>query len=127
MAELSTQDVVNHTQSVGGASPADVSATTSTQKSVPGDESDDVVTKENGIHPPLQLAIQEEQALEDGTTRSDTSRAEGSNGDAKSSDARPIKKLTAAKPVSFAKYSVPKVIAANAAKAPIEKGMFMIF
>lgn len=125
MAELSTRDVVNHSQSVGDASRADVSATTSTQRSVQGDEEEEgVVAKENGIHSTTHSASQEDQSLEDGTTRSDTSRAEGSNGDAKSTDARPTKKLTAFKPTTFAKYSVPKVIAANAAKAPVDKGVF---
>lgn len=123
MAELSTRDVVNHSQSVGDASPADVSATTSTQRSIQGDGEESVVTKENGTHFITQPLSHEEQILEDGTTRSDTSRAEGSNGDAKSTDTRPIKKLTATKPISFAKYSVPKVIAANAAKPPVEKGL----
>lgn len=123
MAELSTRDVVNHSQSVGDASPADVSATTSTQRSVQGDE-EEVIAKENGIHSTVQSTNQEEQILEDGTTRSDTSRAEGSNGDAKSTDARSVKKLTAPKTTTFAKYSVPKIIAANAAKAPVEKGVF---
>lgn len=121
MAELSPQDVVNHTQSVGGLSPADVSATTSTQNLIAGEGEDSSATKQNEGHLASQLVSQEEQSLEDGTTRSDTSRAEGSNGDAKSTDARPVRKLTATKPVTFAKYSVPKVIAANAAKAPIEK------
>lgn len=124
MAELSTRDVVNHTQSVGDASPADVSATTSAQRSVQGDGEEIVVTKENGIHPTTQSLSHEDQTLEDSTTRSDTSRAEGSNGDAKSTDARPVKKPAAAKPMSFAKYSVPKVIAANAAKPTVEKGWF---
>lgn len=124
MAELSTQDVVNHSQSVGVASPIDVSATTFTQRSIPGDGEEGVVTKENGIHHTTLSTSQEEQVLEDGTAQSDTSRAEGSNGDAKSTDARLVRKLTATKPISFAKYSVPKVIAANAAKAPAEKGVF---
>lgn len=121
MAELSSQDVVNHSQSVGDASPSDVPATTSQSKSTLGDEGEGVVVRENGFHPVNQLAVQEEQALEDGTTRSDTdtSRADG---DAKSTDARPVRKAVTAKPVSFAKYNVPKVIAANAAKSQVEKG-----
>lgn len=123
MAELSSQDVVNSTQLVGELSPTSAPGTTTLSQPIQGDEGD-AVAKENGVHT-IQPSGTDEQALEDGTTRSDTdtSRADGSIGDAKSTDARPLKKFATAKPVSFAKYSVPKVIAANAAKPTAEKGM----
>lgn len=125
MAELSSQDVVNSTQLGGDLSPSSGPATTPLSQSIQGDGGETDSAKENGIHNTTQPAGQDEQALEDGTTRSDTdtSRADGSVGDAKSTDARPLKKFATAKPLSFAKYSVPKVIAANAAKPTAEKGM----
>lgn len=114
MAELSSQNVVNHSQSVGDASSTDVPATTLQSISTPG-EADGVVAKENGLHSDEQVLLEESTAKSD----TDTSR------DARSADTRPAKKASiAAKPVAFAKYSVPKVIAANAAKQPIEKQSF---
>jgi len=129
MAELSSQDVVNSTQLVGEVSPPSAPGTTTQSQSHQGDEGDvAAVTRENGIHTALQPPGHDEQALEDGTTRSDTdtSRADGSVGDAKSTDARPVKKFATAKPVSFAKYSVPKATAANTAKPTAEKGMLQL-
>lgn len=125
MAEVSNSDVLRQTESVG-ESPSDVPASQSQTQPTAGDEGEGVVAKENGIHTTNSLG-QDDQALEDGTTRSDTdtSRADGSVGDAKSADARPVKKLAAAKPVSFAKYSVPKTVAANAVKSTLEKGMIL--
>ncbi|KAK5947653.1 hypothetical protein PMZ80_001807 [Knufia obscura] len=125
MAELSSQDVVNSTQLVGEISPSSVPGTTTQSQSNSGDGGEAVVAKENGIHATTHSSTQDDQALEDGTARSDTdtSRADGSTGDAKSTDARPVKKFATAKPVSFAKYSVPKVIAANAAKPTAEKAL----
>ena len=126
MAELSTQDVVNQSQSVGDLSPSDAPATTSTPDiKVSGDGSsavraDDAPT-ENGSHTtPSNVKMED---LEDGSARSDTdtSRADGSVAGDKTTDSKPLKKI-AAKPVSFAKYSVPKVIAANAAAKATEKG-----
>ena len=127
MAELSSRDVVNSTQLVGEVSPSSVPGTTTHSQSNSGD-GEAAVARENGIHTTPQPLGQDDQALEDGTTRSDTdtSRADGSIGDAKSTDARPLKKFATAKPVSFAKYSVPKVIAANAAKPTAEKGMLQL-
>ena len=122
MAELSSQDVVNSTQLVGELSPSSAPGTTTLSQPIQGDEGD--VATENGVHNNQPLGS-DDHALEDGTARSDTdtSRADGSTGDAKSTDARPVKKFATTKPVSFAKYSVPKVIAANAAKPIAEKGM----
>lgn len=124
MAESSSQDVVIQSQSVGDATPSDVPATTSQAITISGDEGEQVAAKENGIHLITHPSGLDEHSLEESTTRSDTdtSRADGSNGDAKSADARPVKKFTTTKPVSFAKYSVPKVIAANATKTTVEKG-----
>lgn len=121
MAESSVQDVVIHSQSAGDASPSDAPVTTSQSLSAQGAEGEIVEVKENGIHVDTPLSAHDEQVLEDGTARSDTdtSRADG---DAKSIDNRPLKKFATAKPVSFAKYSVPKVIANNAAKAQADKG-----
>ena len=128
MAEQSTHDVVNQTQSVGDLSPSDAPATTSTPDiKVSGDDKDDsavevdVAPTENGNHATSSSLKMEEP--EDGSARSDTdtSRAEdGTVGD-KTSDTKPLKKL-ASKPISFAKYSVPKVIAASAAAKATEKG-----
>jgi len=124
MAESSIQDAVIQSQSVGDATPSDVPATTPQSITVPGDAGEKVAGNENGVHLITQSSAQEEHSLEDGTARSDTdtSRAEGSNGDAKSADAHPVRKFATTKPISFAKYSVPKVIAANAAKVSVEKG-----
>ncbi|KAK5078150.1 hypothetical protein LTR64_003445 [Lithohypha guttulata] len=120
MAELSSQDVVNHSQSVGDVLPSDVPVTTSQPTSLSGDGREVAEVKENGVHLNSNLSAQDDQVLEDSTARSDTdtSRADG---EAKSTDARPVKKFATAKPVSFAKYNVPKVIAANVAKAQADK------
>ncbi|ETI21131.1 hypothetical protein G647_07475 [Cladophialophora carrionii CBS 160.54] len=127
MAEKSTQDVVNQSQSVGDVSPSDAPATTSTPDiKVSGDDTSnsavevDVAPKENGNHPvPSNIKMED---LDDASARSDTdtSRAEGSVAGDKTADSKPLKKF-AAKPVSFAKYSVPKVIAASAAAKATEK------
>lgn len=126
MAEQSTHDVVNETQSVGDLSPPDVPATTSTPDlKVPGDDNSavevDVVPTENGNHTNSSTLKMED--LEDASGRSDTdtSRAEDSIAGDKAADTKPLKKV-ASKPVSFAKYSVPKVIAASAAAKATEKG-----
>lgn len=123
MAEQSTQDVVNQTLSVGDLSPSDAPATTSTPDiKVSGDDNDvvEAAPKENGIHTLSSLRMED---LDDLSARSDTdtSRAEGSVAGDKVTEQRPLKKL-AAKPVSFAKYSVPKVIAASAAAKGTDKG-----
>lgn len=125
MAELSSQDVVNHSQSVGDVLPSDVPVTTSQPTSLSGDGGEVAEVKENGVHLNSNLSAQDDQVLEDSTARSDTdtSRADG---EAKSTDARPVKKFATAKPVSFAKYNVPKVIAANVAKAQADKGMLSL-
>ena len=126
MAELDSRDVVNSSQSVGDLSPSDVPATTSQINNVHGEgdagvENGEIGSrKENGIHSnhthSQSLARSDDQALEDGTARSDTdtSRADASSvGDGRSVDAKAPKKFAPSKPVSFAKYSVPKVIAAS--------------
>ncbi|EXJ74939.1 uncharacterized protein A1O5_01635 [Cladophialophora psammophila CBS 110553] len=128
MAEQRAQDVVNQSQSVGDLSPSDAPATTSTPDiKVSGDDigkdsnevEAEIAPKENGIHTVSSLKMEE---LEDGSARSDTdtSRAEGSVAGDKVTEPKPFKKF-AAKPVSFAKYSVPKVIAASAAAKANEK------
>jgi hypothetical protein len=122
MAEQRAQDVVNQTQSAGDASPSDAPATTSTPDiKVSGDGTGvvEAAPKENGIHTLANLKMDD---LDDGSVRSDTdtSRAEGSVTDDKIAEPRPLKKF-AAKPVSFAKYSVPKVIAASAAAKGTDK------
>ena len=126
MAEQSTQDVVNQSQSVGDLSPSDAPAATSTPDiKVSGDDNSaveaDDAPKENGNHTSMSNAKMEE--LEDGSARSDTdtSRAEDGVADDKTTDTKPQKKV-AAKPVSFAKYSVPKVVAASAAAKATDKG-----
>lgn len=124
MAELSTQDVVDQSQSVGDLSPSDAPATTSNTVSSPTGEVDvvaEVAQKENGIHNAVPPTTDE---LEDVSVRSDTdtSRADGSVTGDKATESKPVKKFSVSKPVSFAKYSVPKVIAANAAKGT-DKGM----
>ncbi len=122
MAEQSTQDVVNQNQSAGDLSPSDAPATTSTPDiKVSGDVTGvaEAAPKENGIHTLPNLKMDD---LDEGSVRSDTdtSRA-GSVTDDKVAEQRPLKKF-AAKPVSFAKYSVPKVIAASAAAKGTDKG-----
>ncbi|EXJ94368.1 hypothetical protein A1O1_02762 [Capronia coronata CBS 617.96] len=122
MAEQSAQDVVNQTQSVGDASPSDAPATTSTPDiKVSGDDTGAVedTPKENGVHTLSSLKMEEH---DDASARSDTdtSRADGSVSGDKVAESKPLKKL-AAKPVSFAKYSVPKVIAASTAAKGADK------
>jgi len=126
MAEQSVQDVVNQSLSVGDLSPSDVPATTPTPDiKVSGDENGvvELTQKENGIHTLSGLKMDD---LDDGSARSDTdtSRAEGSVAGDKAGEQKPLKKM-AAKPISFAKYSVPKVIAASAAAKGSEKGRGM--
>ena len=130
MAEQSTHDVVNQSQSVGDLSPSDAPATTSTPDiKVSGDDTSnsaveaDVAPKENGNHTTMSNIRMDD--LDDGSARSDTdtSRAEGSVAGDKTTDSKPLKKFTA-KPVSFAKYSVPKIIAASATAKAIEKGTY---
>jgi len=124
MAEQRAQDVVDQTQSVGDVSPSDAPATTSTPDiKVSGEHAGvgEGVAKENGIHTPSAFRMED---FEDGSARSDTdtSRADGSVAGDKGAEPKSLKKFSA-KPVSFAKYSVPKVIAANAAaKGGPEKG-----
>ena len=124
MAELSAHDVVDQSQSVGDLSPSDAPATTSnTTSNLAGGDSSvaEVAQRENGIHNHLLAKTDE---LEDVSGRSDTgsSRADGSVAGEQPTDSKPVKKFSVSKPVSFAKYSVPKVIAANAAKGT-DKGM----
>jgi hypothetical protein len=136
MAELSTHDVVDQSLSVGDLSPSDAPATTSNTAyslseesaivaEVDGEPDSDLVLafKENGIH---TLSLAKPDDLEDASGRSDTdtSRAEGSVADDKTFDLKPVKKFSVSKPVSFAKYSVPKVIAASAAAKGNDKGTF---
>ncbi|KAG9773157.1 hypothetical protein KCU88_g5888, partial [Aureobasidium melanogenum] len=123
MAEQSAQDVVNQTRSAGDASPSDAPVPTSTPDiKVSGDattSAEEATSKENGVH---TLANVKAEDLEDASARSDTdtSRADGSVAGDKVAESKPFKKLTA-KPVSFAKYSVPKVIAASAAAKGLDK------
>lgn len=126
MADTSVQDVVNQSQSVGDLSPADAAATTTTTDSQPLGDVDgvaEVAIKENGVHSSSLVPD-----LDDISARSDTdgSRAEGSVAGDKPTESKPLKKFTPAKPVSFAKYSVPKVIAANAAAKGVDKGMIVL-
>lgn len=129
MAESSVQDVVNQTLSVGGLSPSDVTATTSNNKSTGGEVGDEHEDP-NGlrIETLTPISRNDEATLEDGSVRSDTdgSRADGSIAGDKSADQqKPPKKFSISKPVSFAKYSVPKVIAATTAtKVTNDKGEF---
>lgn len=122
MADSIVQDVVNQSQSASDLSPADVAAITTTTEfpsvgDVNGVAQDS--TKENGLDVPTVLPD-----LEDASAKSDTdtSRAEGSVAGDKPTDSKPIKKFAPAKPMSFAKYSVPKVVAANAAAKATDKG-----
>lgn len=126
MAEQSAQDVVTQSQSVGDLSPSDAPATTTTTEFNQAGEVTSVeevlLAKENGIHVPATDKLEE---FEDASARSDTdtSRADGSVTDDKQTEAKPTVKKFAPKPVSFAKYSVPRVIAANAAAKPTDRGM----
>ena len=127
MADSIVQDVVNQSRSVGALSPADAAATTTTTDSKPlGDVNGvvDVAIKENGLHNPTILSD-----FDDASARSDTdtSRADGSVAGDKQSESKPLKKFAPAKPVSFAKYSVPKTVAANATAKPADKGPAVIF
>jgi len=109
MAEQQAQDVVVQAQPVGDITPSGAPAETTSTSTSGGEEGPG---QENGVH-----------NEDDAATRSDTdtSRADGSvAGDVK--DARPVKKFPVAKPMSFAKYSVPKAVA-NAAVKTIDKGM----
>lgn len=122
MAEQRAQDVVNQTLSVGDLSPSDAPETTSTPEiKLSGDDVAvvEVVSKENGIHMPFRM-----DEIDDASGRSDTdtSRAEGSVAGDKPTEHKPLKKFVA-KPVSFAKYSVPKVIAASATAKGTDKGI----
>ncbi|KIW99990.1 uncharacterized protein Z518_10918 [Rhinocladiella mackenziei CBS 650.93] len=124
MAEQRAQDVVNQTQSVGDLSPSDAPAATSTPDiKASGDDGGvvEAAPKENGIHIPSNPKMEE---IDDGSTRSDTdtSRAEGSIAGDKSAEPKPLKKL-AAKPVSFAKYAVPKPNATTNAAKGTEKAL----
>lgn len=124
MAELSTHHVVDQSQSVGDLSPSDAPATTSNITSTFPGEVDivaDVASKENGYH---NNTLVKTEDLDDVSARSDTdtSRADGSVSEDKPTESKPVKKFSAAKPLSFAKYSVPKVVAANAAIKGVEKG-----
>ena len=130
MAEQRAQDVVNQSQSVGDLSPSDAPATTSTPDiKISGDDSDHVevalALKENGIHTLSSLKLEDLDDA-DASVRSDTdtSRADGSVAGDKSTESKTLKKFVA-KPVSFAKYSVPKVVAASAASKGSDKGMCM--
>lgn len=126
MAQQSAQDVVNQSQSAGdNLSSSDAPATTSTPDiKVSGDEIGvgEVAPKENGTHILANLKMDD---LEDASGRSDTdtSRADGSVAGDKPAESKTLKKLIA-KPVSFAKYSVPKVVAANAAAKGTDKGIY---
>ncbi|OAP57331.1 hypothetical protein AYL99_08069 [Fonsecaea erecta] len=128
MAEQRAQDVVNQSQSVGDLSPSDAPATTSTPDiKVSGDDigrsnvvvETEIAPKENGLHTVSSLKMED---LEDGSVRSDTdtSRAEGSVAGDKATEPKPLKKF-AAKPITFAKYAVPKVNTAGAAAKANEK------
>ena len=124
MAEQSAQDVVVQSQSGGDLSPSDAPAITPNINSQLAGEVNGVAEFErieNGIHHVLQVKIED---LEDVSARSDTgsSRADGSVTEDKTTENTPIKKIAAAKPVSFAKYSVPRAAAANAAVKASDKG-----
>ncbi len=126
MAEQSAQDVVTQSESVGDLSPADAPATTTTtdfHQSGEVTSVDEVQVKENGIHNTLPARVDDFEDVS-GRSDTDTSRADGSVADdsSKPAEAKTVKKFAAAKPVSFAKYSVPKVIAANAAVKPTDRG-----
>lgn len=123
MADSIVQDVVNQSRSVGDDSPSDAAATTTTTGSKPSGDANgvtEVATKENGIHTTTTLADHDDASAKSDT---DTSRAEGSVAGDKPTDSKPLKKFAPAKPVSFAKYSVPKVVAANASAKGTDKGM----
>lgn len=124
MAELSTHHVVDQSQSVGDLSPSDAPAITSNTTSAFTGEVDgiaELAQTENGIHNTNLVKMDD---LDDVSARSDTdtSRADGSVSEDKPVESKPVKKFSTSKPLSFAKYSVPKVVAANAATKGIEKG-----
>lgn len=125
MADLSTRDVVNETQSVGDNSPADVSAVTSTSAKPLGDPvgqtNENEATNPNALNQITVSAIKDDQTGEETASRSDTeSRAEGSVAESKISDTSTVKRPAVTKPISFQKY-IPKVIQ-NATKAAADKG-----
>lgn len=127
MAESVVQDVVNQSRSVGDISPSDAAATTTTTDPKPlGDVNGDaeVATKENGVHTTTILADLDDVS---GRSDTDTSRAEGSVAGDKPTETKPLKKFAPAKPVSFAKYTAPKVVAANAAAKGVDKGILRFF
>lgn len=126
MADLTTRDVVNDTQSAGGLPPTDAPLTTTTTEL--NDQSGEKDTGEkseqhfNDHQSPAHLVARDDQSLEDAASKSDTdSRADGSIAGSKTSEHQAVKRPLAAKPVSFVKYSVPKVIEA-AKKAAADKG-----
>ena len=126
MAELSAHDVVDQSLSVGDLSPSDAPAITSNTTSNLAGEVEigaEIAQKEDGIHNPL-LARTDDLEDVSGHSDTDTSRADGDGSvvDDKPLESKPLKKFSVSKPVSFAKYSVPKVIAANAGKGT-DKGM----
>lgn len=126
MAESINQHVEVNQESAGRM-PTDVPESTLQSTTKSGENESVVVNGDDTQNNETSIETSEEQhLLEAATTLSDTdaSRADGSNADSKSIDARPLKKVAPAKPVSFAKYSVPKVVAANTGKATAEKGMF---
>jgi hypothetical protein len=126
MAELSPHHVVDQSQSVGDLSPSDAPATTfNTTANLSGeiDSVAEVALKENGIHDSTLVRMEDLEEVS-GRSDTDTSRADGSVTDDKQAESKPLKKFPAAKPVSFAKYSVPKVIAATVAVKGTDKGWF---
>lgn len=127
MADSIVQDVVNQSRSVGDFSPADAAATTNITDSKPsGDENfiAELAAKENGIHTATMLADIDDASAKSDT---DTSRAEGSVAGDKQAESKPLKKFAPTKPVSFAKYTAPKVVAANAAAKGVDKGIPFAF
>lgn len=117
MAESSLQDVALNTQSVGDNLPSDASATTTYKNFIGGDAEEGKLVKENGTgNEDFTSTRIDDHGLEDGGARSDTdnSRANSVTGEGRSTDSKPIKKFVASKPMSFAKYSVPKTVTASA-------------
>lgn len=113
MAESSSQDAALKPSSAGVTSPSEITATTTDSYAIRGDVEEAVEPQENGVATQKELSRQDEQQAEDGSTRSDTD----------TQDVKPLKKFTASKPVSFAKYSLPKTLTTNAPpKSASEKG-----
>lgn len=129
MAESINQHVEVNQESAGRM-PTDVPESTLQSITKSGNESESVVVNGDDAQNNQNSSdiSAEDQLLETTSARSDTdnSRADGSNADSKSIDARPVKKVVPARPVSFAKYSVPKVVAANTGKAIAEKGIYHV-